>query len=157
MIDWVYETAESTKYHALNIGKLNNMGYNVDATFYMNELIPHCFVTRLRLGYAYIHQEHETDQQIYKSLYALEYLRHKFTMGLDHQIWKHLSASWSLRWQQRMNGYHPYTKIDCKVMWNTKTYDLYVKLDNLTCHRYYDLTAVKQPGLWVMAGASIKL
>ena len=92
-----------------------------------------------------------------KSLYALEYLRHKAVFGLDHQIWKNLSASWSVRWQQRMNGYHPYTKVDCKLMWDAKKYSIYVKADNITCHRYYDLTAVKQPGLWIMAGASVNL
>ena len=160
MIDWV-QTSETelqdSKYHVMNIGKLNNMGYNLDATLYMQELIPHCFITRIKLGYAYIYQEHKTDATILKSLYALEYLRHKAVFGLDHQIWKNLSASWSVRWQQRMNGYHPYTKVDCKLMWDAKKYSIYVKADNLTCHRYYDLAAIKQPGLWIMAGASINL
>ena len=157
MIDWVYEDAASTKYHAMNIGKLDNMGATIDATLNVTELIPSSFITRLKAGYAYIHQKHETEQQIYKSLYALEYLRHKFTMSLDHRIISHLSANWTLRWQQRMNGYHPYTKIDCKLMWEGGKYDLFVKADNLTAHRYYDLGSVKQPGLWIMAGASIKL
>ena len=159
MIDWVQTAEENAngKYHALNIGKLNNMGYNLDATIYMQELVPHSFITRVKVGYAYIHQNHDLGEDIVKSLYALEYLRHKVVLGIDHQIWKKLSASWALRWQQRMNGYHPYTKIDCKVMWDEKKYNVYVKFDNITCHRYYDLTAVKQPGLWVMAGASINL
>ena len=160
MIDWV-QTSETeqqdSKYHVMNIGKLNNMGYNLDATLYMQELIPHCFITRIKLGYAYIYQEHKTDATILKSLYALEYLRHKAVFGLDHQIWKNLSASWSVRWQQRMNGYHPYTKVDCKLMWDEKKYNIFVKADNITCHHYYDLTAVKQPGLWIMAGASVNL
>ena len=160
MIDWV-QTSETelkdSKYHVMNIGKLNNMGYNLDATLYMQELIPHCFITRIKLGYAYIYQEHKTEATILKSLYALEYLKHKAVFGLDHQIWKKLSASWSVRWQQRMNGYNPYTKVDCKLMWDDKKYSIFVKADNLTCHRYYDLTAVKQPGLWIMAGASVNL
>lgn len=68
-----------------------------------------------------------------------------------------LSASWAVRWQQRMNGYSPYTKVDCKLMWDEKKYSIYVKADNITCHRYYDLAGVKQPGLWIMAGASVNL
>lgn len=160
MIDWV-QTSETEladhKYHVMNIGKLNNMGYNVDATIYMRELVPNSFITRIKLGYAYIYQDHKTETNILKSLYALEYLKHKAVFGLDHQIWSKLSASWSVRWQQRMNGYHPYTKVDCKLMWDEKKYNIFVKADNITCHRYYDLTAVKQPGLWIMAGASINL
>ncbi len=160
MIDWV-QTSETeltdSKYHVMNIGKLDNMGYNLDATIYMKELIPNSFITRISLGYAYIYQDHQTETTILHSLYALEYLKHKVVFGLDHQIWKKLSASWAVRWQQRMNGYHPYTKVDCKLMWDEKKYNVYVKLDNITCHRYYDLTAVKQPGLWVMAGVSLNL
>lgn len=157
MIDWVYESATATRYHALNIGKLNNMGYSVDAALHPQEILNDCPVTLIKVGYAFIHQKHETTAEIYKSLYALEYLKHKFIAEVDHRIWSHLSANWSLRWQQRMNGYHPYAKIDCKLRWDMPSYSLYVKADNLTCHRYYDLTAVKQPGLWIMAGGNIKI
>lgn len=160
MIDWVQTSVteqNDSKYHVMNIGKLNNMGYNVDATIYIRELVPNSFITRIKLGYAYIYQDHKTETNILKSLYALEYLKHKAVFGLDHQIWNKLSASWSVRWQQRMNGYHPYTKVDCKLMWDEKKYNIFVKADNITCHRYYDLTAVKQPGLWIMAGASVNL
>ena len=160
MIDWVQTSVteqNDSKYHVMNIGKLNNMGYNVDATIYMRELVPNSFITRIKLGYANIYQDHKTEKNILKSLYALEYLKHKAVFGLDHQIWNKLSASWSVRWQQRMNGYHPYTKVDCKLMWDEKKYNIFVKADNITCHRYYDLTAVKQPGLWIMAGASVNL
>lgn len=156
MIDWVFEAPTSTRYHALNIGQLDNMGTSLDAMLYVAELFPRSFLTRIKAGYAYIHQTHKTEQPIFKSLYALEYLRHKITMTVDHRIWSHLSASWALRWQQRMNGYHPYTKIDCKVQWDVPTYNLYVKVDNLTAHRYYDISGVKQPGLWLMAGGTIK-
>ena len=157
IIDWVYETAESRTYHALNIGKLNNMGYSLDATLNINEFMHNPFVTRLKAGYAYIHQTHDTEHQIYGSLYALEYLRHKFTMQLDHRIVSRLTAQWNLRWQQRMNGFHPYCKVDAKLMWKAPKYEIFVKADNITAHRYYDLGGVKQPGLWMMAGASIHL
>ena len=163
MIDWVYETAESKKYHALNIGKLNNMGFNVETKFNLSELLFNTLQPSpdtpilLTLGYAYIHQKHETDRKIYKSLYALEYLKHKFVATLSHPIVGHLSASWSLRWQQRMNGYHPYAKLDGALRWTEHHYQLYVKADNITGHRYYDLGGVKQPGLWIMAGAKVNL
>lgn len=157
IIDWVYETAESKKYHAMNIGKLNNMGYSLDVTLMPNDIFGNSPVTRIKVGYAFIHQEHSADKEIYGSLYALEYLRHKVTLQIDHKIWSHLSASWAMRWQQRMNHYSPYTKIDCRLQWSAPSYSLYVKADNLTCHRYYDLGAVKQPGLWIMAGGSLKI
>ena len=157
IIDWVYPTAESRKYQAMNIGKLDNMGYSADVTLNMDELLPGSFITRIKAGYAFIHQNHETDREIFGSLYALEYLRHKATFQLDHRIWSRLSASWAVRWQQRMNNYSPYTKVDVKLMWTAPSYSLYVKADNITCHRYYDLGAVRQPGLWIMAGGSVRI
>jgi len=160
MIDWVYETADSKKYHAMNIGKLDNMGISLDTRLNLSELLGCTRVEStpwlLTLGYAYIHQKHSTREQIYKSLYALEYLRHKLVATLAHPIVGRLSASWSLRWQQRMNGYHPYAKLDGKLQYALRHCELYVEADNLTCHRYYDLGAVKQPGLWFMAGARVK-
>lgn len=167
MIDWVYETETSTQYHAMNIGKLDNMGFNVEGTLNLSELVnPNFGMQRspsrrvpvlLKVGYAYIHQKHETDQPIYKSLYALEYLRHKFVAELSHPIVSRLWASWSLRWQQRMNGYHPYAKLDGKLAWDEPGWQLYVKADNITGHRYYDLGGVRQPGLWIMAGGVVKI
>lgn len=157
MIDWVFETAASTRYHALNIGKLDNMGASADVAFMPLELWEGSLFTAIKVGYAYIHQQHETTQPIHKSLYALEYLRHKFTATVDHRIVSRLSAHWAMRWQQRMNGYHPYTKVDLKLQWQAPRYSLYVQADNLTAHTYYDLGGVKQPGLWIMAGGSIKL
>ena len=157
IIDWVYPTAESRKYQAMNIGKLDNMGYSADVTLNMDELVPGSFITRVKAGYAFIHQKHETDREIFGSLYALEYLRHKATFQLDHRIWSRLSASWAVRWQERMNNYSPYTKVDVKLMWTTPSYSLYVKADNITCHRYYDLGSVRQPGLWIMAGGSVRI
>ena len=157
IIDWVYPTSESRKYQAMNIGKLDNMGYSADVTLNMDELVPGSFITRVKAGYAFIHQNHETDREIFGSLYALEYLRHKATFQLDHRIWSRLSASWAVRWQQRMNNYSPYTKVDVKLMWTAPSYSLYVKADNITCHRYYDLGGVRQPGLWIMAGGSVRI
>lgn len=162
MIDWVYETEASKQYHALNISKLNNEGFNIDATINFSELLGAPLQqsetpVKLKLGYAYIHQHSEMTQAIYRSLYALEYLRHKFVASLSHPIISHLSATWSLRWQQRMNGYHPYAKFDSVLQWTEPHYQLYVKADNITAHRYYDIGGVKQPGLWIMAGAKVNL
>lgn len=136
------------------------MGFNVETNLNLSQLLIHNVggePTLLKLGYAFIHQNHETTQKIYKSLYALEYLRHKFVAELSHPIVKKLSASWALRWQQRMNGYHPYAKLDGRLTWSEPTWQLFVKADNITNHRYYDIGSVPQPGIWIMAGGNIKL
>ena len=121
MIDWVYEHESSTQYHALNIGKIDNMGVSISMATTLkcfSSTLP-SYAPQLTMGYAFIHQDHDTQQPIFKSLYALEYLRHKVTAQLSQRIWKQLSANSALRWQQRTNGFHPYTKIDMKIAWET--------------------------------------
>ena len=61
MIDWVYESEESTRYHAMNIGKLDNMGMSTDITVNMNELLDNPLVRRIKIGYAY--------QELYGSIH----------------------------------------------------------------------------------------
>jgi len=157
MIDWVYENENSTKYQALNIGKLKNIGFTFENVLHVNKIIRRCPINNIKLSYAFIHQDHTTEHEIYKSLYALEYLRHKVTIAIDHNIYKNLKASWAMRWQQRMNGYHPYFKIDGNLIWDANHYSIYLKADNITCHRYYDLGNVLQPGLWIMAGIKFEV
>lgn len=157
MIDWVYVSSSSTKYQAMNIGELNNMGASIAATLIPTDFMPKCLITRVNIGYAYINQTHKTEQEVYKSLYALEYLRHKLTLSVDHRIFSRLKAGWTLRWQRRMNGYLPYAKIDGKLTWDADHYNIYVQADNITAHQYYDLGGIRQPGLWVMAGFSVTI
>jgi len=104
-----------------------------------------------------MHQTHSTTRQIYRSLYALEYLKHKFTASLSHRICRHIDARWDFRLQRRINGYSPYGKLDVKIRYTHQSWQLWLQADNLTNHRYYDLGTVRQPGLWMMAGGSIKL
>ena len=55
MIDWVYETATSSKYQAMNIGKLDNLGFNIEGTANLNEMFRMSTNTQpvmLKLSYA---------------------------------------------------------------------------------------------------------
>jgi iron complex outermembrane receptor protein len=157
MIDWVYPDETASRYQAMNIGRLNNIGVDAQVVLHMDNILKQSTLRNISISYSYIHQNHKTDQPIWKSLYALEYLKHKLTAQADLHIWRNLSATCALRWQQRMNGYHPYAKIDCRIAWNDRRFSVWVKGDNLTAHRYYDIGGVLQPGLWIMAGAEIRL
>lgn len=167
MIDWVMYTAEDV-YHSANFD-LDNMGAQVQADLDFGHLFRRdLFLQRLHVGYTYIYQKRHDDTPIYKSNYALEYLRHKFVARLDHKIWSRLSANWSLRWQDRMGAYilyenakntgrltdySPYATLDLKIQWTTPKYSVYVEGNNLTNKQYHDLGNIPQPGLWIMAGA----
>lgn len=171
MIDWVMRSATDI-YHATSFS-LDNMGYSasvaVDFNQWLGKRQP---LSRFTASYAYLHQHRRAGEDYFKSNYALEYLRHKFTASLSHRIISDLSALWTLRVQDREGAYlryengistgelHPYgahALLDCRVSWTQPHYDLFVDMTNLTSHRYYDLANVRQPGFMLMGGVKVRL
>ncbi|KAA6340851.1 iron complex outermembrane receptor protein [termite gut metagenome] len=174
MIDWVKYLPDDEKYYADNFLELDNMGVEVSTTLHFRQLLsPDFFLDRLNIGYTYIYQRWQDDTEVYKSNYALEYLRHKFTARLDHRIWSKLTAGWAFRWQDRMGGYQkynadhtatnelisysPFGLLDLKLSWTDKNYHIFAEVNNLFNHTYYDLGNIPQPGFWLKAGASWKI
>jgi vitamin B12 transporter len=166
MIDWVMYTA-SDKYHSTNF-KLDNMGVETNARLHFDNL----WIKEVSVGYTYIYQKRHDDKQIFKSNYALEYLRHKLVAGLTHRIVRNVEATWYYRFQKRMGGYavygndhkatgeiHSYPSfgvVDLKVQWSRPSYRVYAEALNLLDRHYYDFGNVPQPGIWVNVGASYR-
>ena len=172
MIDWVMYTADDA-YHSANF-KLDNYGAEAALTLHFREVLGDGFpLERLSAGYTYIHQKRHDATAIYRSNYALEYLRHKFVAGLSHRVFSRLSAAWSFRWQDRMGHYiryaapgdatgtltpyHPYALLDLRLQWRAPRYQLYIEGSNLTNHTYYDLGNIPQPGFCFQIGGSYRL
>lgn len=168
MIDWVmYDVTD--KYHSANFC-LTGRGVSASAVIQLDRWLgdgqP---LRRLSVDYAYLHQSRDDSRPVYKSNYALEYLRHKLVARLSHRVVSHLEADWSLRWQDRMGGYLAYAEgqatgeivpygpnavLDVRLRWEAPRYTLRLDLNNVTAHRYYDLGNVPQPGFTLMAGAA---
>lgn len=170
MIDYVKQQFGDAA-HADNFN-LDNLGAQGEIKLDFTQLIPKdIYLRNLSIGYTYMHQDREGKYDIFTSLYAADYLRHKLVMGLNHKIYNHLSATWSVRYQSRMGSYQvydglratdqlraydPYTTLDLKLQWTDPRYEVYVQGTNLTNHRYQDLGNIPQPGIWIMAGARWK-
>ncbi|MBQ8098468.1 MAG: TonB-dependent receptor [Bacteroidaceae bacterium] len=169
MIDWVMFTSNDI-YHSTNF-KIDNYELQTQLGLDLKQLLGEAQpLQSISAGYTYNNQQRHDHQVIFQSNYALDYLRHKMVGQLSHHIWKDLSAAWYLRWQKRMghwldydgggnavlHDYHPYALLSLKLDWKKPNYDLYASFENLTNHKYYDLGAVRQPGLWWMVGGSIR-
>lgn len=166
MIDWVKFNAEDS-YHSANFN-LNNYGVELSSTVNFQEMWgADSFLKQLNVSYAYIYQSRRDDKTIYRSNYALDYLKNKLVVSLHHRVAGKLEAQWDVRVQHRNGAFELYTEgkpsgtltpygtvglLDLKLQWVEKTYSLYVQGNNLTNHKYYDLGNVQQPGFWFMAG-----
>ena len=182
LIDWVMYSPDDV-YHSANFN-LDNMGVQAQVNCQLSAV-------NCQLSYAFIHQRRHDDQFVYKSNYAMEYLRHKFVARLDHPIFtlpssltphpspqssiinhQSLSASWTLRWQDRIGSYiryenaqptgqlvpyKPYATLDLKLRWTAPHYELWAEGTNLFNRRYYDLGNIPQPGLVILAGVRVRL
>ncbi len=178
MIDYV-KTQYGDAAHADNFD-LDNLGVQAEAKMQFAQMMQkNTWVRQLNVGYTYMHQNREGKYDIFTSLYADDYLKHKFTTMLNHRIggkegsaWSKLSATWTFRYQKRMgcyqifdgltatnqlSEYSPYGTLDLKLQWTDPRYDVYLQGTNLTNQRYCDLGNIPQPGIWVMAGARWKM
>lgn len=164
MIDWVKKKPEDL-WESRNLTDVDNLGVETNVSILPKEWLGgRGFVRKIELGYAYIHQKKESENLI--SNYALDYLKHKFTAQLSHDIWRGFSASWYLRWQDRAGSYTkfeaqkpayeepyaPYYVVDLKLNWQHKALNIYAELNNLFDATYYDLGNIPQPGFWLKAG-----
>jgi iron complex outermembrane receptor protein len=160
LIDWVMDTRDADPvWQSVNHTKVTTFGQEVMANLKLE-------TCNLNLSYCHLHQS-KRDQEYIQSQYSLEYLRHKLTANVLLQLTEHLELTLAYRWQDRMGSYtntsgvvehyHPYSVIDARVAWNTDTYSIYIKGNNLTSHRYVDYGNVPQPGCWVMLGTKIHL
>ncbi len=166
MIDWVKYNAEDS-YHSANFN-LNNMGFEVASAVNFGEIWGESsFLKRFSAAYCYIHQERKDDAGVYRSNYAMDYLKHKLTASLAHRIVGNIEAQWDFRLKNRNGSFEKYeggkttgvltpfgtyAVLDLKVQWQHKDCSVYVQASNLTNHKYYDLANVEQPGLWLMGG-----
>ncbi len=163
LIDWIRNTAagDEALWESVNFGKINSRGVLLQAEF-KPEL--HSRVLNLRsinLSYGYIHQTKAKSSE-YQSMYALEYLRHKFVASAQLDIVKDLALTLFYRHQDRVGSFtdsdgqvkkfKPYGVLDAKLSYKWKGFDFYVEANNLTDHVYYDFGQIAQPGFWFMTG-----
>ena len=169
MIDWVMYSADDI-YHSTQF-KLHNYELFCNLKVDFRKWIPsQRIVETLDISYMYNYQKKYDKVEIYKSNYALEYLRQKARVSFTHHVYDQLSATWNWAWQERMGGYmcrnregenvlkhySPYSLLDLKLNWTKPKYTIYVSMENLTNHTYYDYGSVPQPGFLFMAGMNLK-
>ena len=101
------------------------------------------------------------------SKYALDYLRHKFTVNLAHGIYKGFGASWQFTFQQRegtytdvdgaVQRYTPAYLLDGRIFWQNQKLNIFLEGSNLIGQKYYDYGGIVQPWRWIKAGISVKI
>ena len=169
MIDWVKADADAL-WESKNHTKIGTNGVESTISFDLNKWMGHSQpFTSLTLGYMYIDQNIEESELI--SNYRLNYLRHKFTAALQHEVVNNLTFSWKFRWQNRIGSYiqyidlqpgelvkyTPFGLLDVKVDYKLNNINLFLNANNIFNVQQVDFGNIPQPGFWLSGGVSIKM
>lgn len=174
LIDWVMLTPDDV-YRATAFD-LDRLGAGLTARGDLTALLgPRQPLAALTLDYAYVYLHRRAGTPYFRSNYAMEPLRHKLVVTLRHRFLTgepRLIATWTAQLRERRGGYAEYGAdlrptgrilpygtlwlVDGRIAWNERLWSLYVEGTNLTARRYFDLGNVRQPGLLLMAGVSLR-
>jgi len=167
-IDWVRKS-DTVKWQPMNITQTETYGIDValKLNFEHSKRINKPFIKTVSLQYTFINKGARTKVFEYQSRYVMDYLRHKFVLGMHHQVYKNISVNWKLRYQKRHGDYMfwdadkkqdiqtPYgafSLVDVRAYWNVKGYLLFVDIKNIFDIEYVDYGNVIQPGRWFSIG-----
>lgn len=156
IIDWI-KHPDSTQWISTNLIHVNAFG----ADFYFAYRFQHFFLKNVSFSYSYLHQDKNAEQ--FDSKYALDYLKHKANLKLEHSFWKNLTGTWVISYfdragnytdfqTQKAVNYKPYFLADFQVNWVKSQYEIYTNLNNLLNVRYEDYGGIVQPGFTFNVG-----
>jgi len=166
VIDWV-RLPDSTKWLSRNETAINATGGELTAEYKnLNGL-----VKDVRISYTGLSMDKNASG--YDSKYALDYLREKINLHLEHGIWSQkgsgaLTVGWNVSWQDRAGTYQmlktdpfikykPYWMTDLRLSWQNKGYRVYCDINNLFDAQYADFGGLPQPGRSIRATFQVTL
>jgi iron complex outermembrane receptor protein len=160
LIDWIKDTSagEDAPWMSVNHTRLNTFGQELSLRLTLPDLIdrPDFFFESLSLGYTHQSQDKQLEARL-RSIYSLEYIRHKLVAQADFRFGDNLALGLSWRYVDRNTGsalLTPYSLLDAKLSYDFPRMNLYLRANNLLNRSWYDFGDIPQPGLWLMLGVT---
>lgn len=160
IIDWT-RASGTDQWQAGNITDIRSAGFEFNTAYIWKT----GWINQMGVSYAYLNVAKETGNL--HSLYATDYLRHKASLFIDHDIFSRLSARCDLSFQKRDGTYLgagnsevPYKSfalVDIKLLWSERWYQVFVEATNLLNTDYLYIGNLPQPGRWIKAGVGVDL
>ena len=165
VIDWV-KPSPTANWISENLTDVNALGADLSAEYRFR----HSFMRKLAINYSYLQLDKSASNFISK--YALDYLKHKVVLIVDHSIWKNVSASWNVAYLDRSGTYDansvygapsiiqnftPYVMFNGRLLWSHKKCDVYADVNNILNTSYADYGGLNQPGTSVNVGIRMKV
>ena len=163
LIDWIKDTSagDDAPWMSVNHTRLNTFGQEVSLRMSLPELLgkPGFFFRSIHLGYSHQSQDKALEAHL-RSIYSMEYIRHKIVVQADFRFWENLALDFSWRYVDRSTGSDlmvPYSLLDAKLSYAFPQLNLYLRANNLLNRTWYDFGDIPQPVIWMMAGVKCRL
>lgn len=152
IIDWVKQP-DSVRWESRNLTDVNALGGDVSVRYTFGT---DAFVRGVSLDYSYLHLDRQAEG--FDSKYALDYLKHKCRLSLEHKVWKRLGLMWNASFNDRFGTYAdfatgeqkeyaPYFLLDAKLMWKSDDFNVFAEAKNILNAQYADYAGLPQPGI----------
>ena len=163
LIDWIKDTSagDDAPWMSVNHTQVNTFGQEISFRLTLPDMLgrPGFSLRTFSLGYIHQSQDKALEESL-RSIYSLEYIRHKVVAQADFRLWNTLTLDLSWRYVDRNTGSElltPYSLLDAKVGYDFPRLNLYLRANNLLNRTWYDFGDIPQPGLWLIIGVSCKL
>ncbi|MBI1937545.1 MAG: TonB-dependent receptor [Ignavibacteriales bacterium] len=153
IIDWARQSPQEP-WKVENVTELKTIGTELGFTIYPQKILNTLPVTKIGLQYTYLSSDRKTGN--YQSKYVLDHLRHQLLVNISHYLIEGISQNWILRFEEREN-FTSYFIVDKQISTHIKSFDLFLRINNLFNHAYSDFIGVQMPGRWISVGATYSL
>jgi iron complex outermembrane receptor protein len=151
LIDWT-RTSTTDPWQVTNLGRVDFKGID-----FVSRIKPHINYKDLNLEqitFSYTYTEADKKTEGFLSKYALDILKHKFILSIDHSL-SGLSLAWQLSYQERYYGEMYFVGnvyMAKKIAGRNFILEPFIKIDNFTDTKYSEVGGVLQPGRWAKTG-----
>ena len=168
IIDWV-KFSDHEKWQSCNLTNINSLGFEMSFDILVNEYFENNPFKKIKISYSFVDLQKSSEVLISK--YALDNLKHKFALNINHKIYSNLNAYWGITYQDREGGfikykngeygketeYDPFWIIDLRIFWTKPSYKIFIEASNILDVDYYDIGNVRPPGRWLRFGGEYKI
>ncbi len=167
-IDWVRKS-DTVKWQPINITNVQSYGFDISVAINTKDFKGD-FIKNLSFNYSYINKQSSSSD--YQSHYVMDYLKNKFVINLEHNIYKNLSLGYNFRYNDRFGEYQKYNAndksfvpqnyddfalLDLRLNWKHDSWHVYADLSNVFNKQYQDYGNLEQPGRWFSLGVKYKI
>ena len=158
VIDWV-KASNSEVWETMNHTEINSTGFEAYGKLHNMKGIR--FLNEISINYNYLYSDKNSNGL--DSYYALDYLKHRVTIGANFRVYKNIGTTWTGYWQSREGSYREYptnielnyndvTIVNLRIYYNLKPFTIHFDCNNLMNTQYVEIGNIKQSGRWLSLG-----